>query len=168
MAKKQGNFLAYYNQFKDKIYNYFLYRVGFDKDLAEDLTSEVFVKAWKGFAGFDENQKFQSWIYAISHNHLVNYYSRATRNPIPLEGLEDFIPTTDDEHFEEKYEAGQVLQVIDNMEAGDRDVLRFRFVDELDYSEIADLLRKEEGAVRTQVSRSLEKLRQILKKNLEK
>jgi RNA polymerase sigma-70 factor (ECF subfamily) len=168
MAKKSDNFLAYYNQFKDKIYNYFLYRVGFDKALAEDLTSEVFIKALKGFASFDETQKFQSWIYAISHNHLVNYYSRAAKKPISLEGLEDFIQIEDDNQFEEKYEAGQVLQVIDNMETGDRDVLRLRFVDELDYREIADILHKEEGAVRTQVSRSLEKLRQILKKNLEK
>jgi len=168
MAKKQDNFLAYYNQFKDKIYNYFLYRVGFDKVLAEDLTSEVFIKALKNFSSFNEDQKFQSWIYVISHNHLVNHYSHASRKPISLEGLEDFIQTPNDNYFEEKHEAGQVLQVIDNMQENDRDVLRFRFVDELDYWEIADILQKEEGAIRTQVSRSLEKLRQILKKNLEK
>ncbi len=164
MATKQDNFLAYYNQFKDKIFNYFLYRVGFDKALAEDLTSEVFIKALKAFASFDENQKFQSWIYAIAHNHLINHYVRAGRTTVPLEELEDFIPDTNNNQFEEKYEAEQVLQVIDEMAASDRDILRFRFVDELDYREIADILCKEEGAVRTQVSRSLEKLRQKLKK----
>jgi RNA polymerase sigma-70 factor (ECF subfamily) len=168
MAIKQDNFLTYYNQFKDKIFNYFLYRIGFDKPLAEDLTSEVFIKALKAFASFDENQKFQSWIYAIAHNHLINHYARAGRAPVPLEDLEDFIPDTNDDQFEEKYEAEQVLQVIDEMADSDRDILRFRFVDELDYREIADILCKEEGAIRTQVSRSLEKLRQKLKKNLEK
>ncbi|MFA6417235.1 MAG: RNA polymerase sigma factor [Patescibacteria group bacterium] len=168
MAIKQDNFLAYYNQFKDKIFNYFLYRIGFDKALAEDLTSEVFVKALKAFASFDENQKFQSWIYAIAHNHLINHYTRSGRATVPLEELEDFIPDASDNQFEEKYEAEQVLQVIDEMADSDRDILRFRFVDELDYREIADILCKEEGAIRTQVSRSLEKLRQKLKKIQEK
>ena len=55
MRKNQDNFIPYYNQFKNKIYNYFLYRVGFDKSLAEDLTSEVFVKALKSFDDFDES-----------------------------------------------------------------------------------------------------------------
>jgi len=168
MPIKQDNFLAYYNQFKDKIFNYFLYRIGFDKALAEDLTSEVFVKALKAFASFDENQKFQSWIYAIAHNHLINHYTRSGRTTVPLEELEDFIPDASDNQFEEKYEAEQVLQVIDEMADSDRDILRFRFVDELDYREIADILCKEEGAIRTQVSRSLEKLRQKLKKIQEK
>jgi RNA polymerase sigma-70 factor (ECF subfamily) len=118
----------------------------------------------KAFASFDENQKFQSWIYAIAHNHLINHYARSGRATVPLEELEDFIPDTSDNQFEEKYEAEQVLQVIDEMADSDRDILRFRFVDELDYREIADILCKEEGAVRTQVSRSLEKLRQKLKK----
>jgi len=161
-------FISHYQEFSDKIYNYFLYRVNFNQAVAEDLTSEVFLKAYEKYDTFDQERSFQAWIYTIAHNHLVNHYSHASRKPISLEGLEDFIQTPNDNHFEEKHEAGQVLQVIDNMQENDRDVLRFRFVDELDYWEIADILQKEEGAIRTQVSRSLEKLRQILKKNLEK
>lgn len=163
MKKPKDNFLPYYNQFKDKIYNYFLYRVGFDKALAEDLTSEVFIKALKSFIDFDENKKFQSWIYMIAHNHLVNHY-KADNKIIPLEIVEDFLKYIDNS-AEEKLELERVLKIIDSMEDADSEVIRFKFIDQLSNQEIADLLNKEEGTVRTQISRSLNKLREILNNN---
>lgn len=163
MNKNKDNFLPYYNQFKDKIYNYFLYRVGFERPLAEDLCSEVFVKALKNFSNFDKSRKFQSWIYMIAHNHLVNHYKTSGRT-VPLEPLENFLPYSDNS-AEEKYELERVLKIIDAMDKSESEVLRYKFVDELNNEEIADLLGKEEGAVRTQVSRSLSKLREILNSN---
>ncbi|MFA5130861.1 MAG: RNA polymerase sigma factor [Patescibacteria group bacterium] len=160
MRKKQNNFLPYYNQYKDKIYNYFLYRVGFDKPLAEDLSSEVFIKALKSFADFDENKKFQSWIYMIAHNHLVNHYKTAGR-VIPIEPLENSLYYID-KSAEERHELARVLEIIDAMENSESEILRFRFIDQLSNSEIAEILGKEEGAIRTQISRTLVKLREIL------
>ena len=160
MRKNRGNFLPYYQQFKDKIYNYFLYRLGFDKPLAEDLTSEVFIKALKSFADFDESKKFQSWIYMIAHNHLVNHYKLSGRT-IPLEPLENIL-SYNDKSAEEKYELERVLKIIDALDETDREIIRFKFIDELSNEEIADLLEKEDGAIRTQMSRSLSKLREIL------
>jgi len=157
------DFLIHYNQFKDKIYNYFLYRIGFDKALAEDLTSEVFIKAFKNFGSFDKSKKFQSWIYAIAHNHLVNYYGQSAKITISIEIVEDYLPEEDNNQAEVKYEAERVMKVIDSMNATDREVLRLKFIDELSNQEIAEVLEKEEGAIRTQISRSLNRLRQILK-----
>ena len=163
MKKSRDHFLPYYNQFKDKIYNYFLYRVGFDKSLAEDLTSEVFIKALKNFKNFDIEKKFQSWIYMIAHNHLVNHYKTSGRT-IPLEFVENFLHYSDNS-AEEKLELERVLKIIDSMENVDSEVLRLKFIDELNNQEIANLMAKEEGTIRTQISRSLEKLRQILNNN---
>lgn len=163
MRKNRDNFLPYYNQYKDKIYNYFLYRVGFDKPLAEDLSSEVFIKALKSFDDFDKTKKFQSWIYMIAHNHLVNHYKVSGRvGPIePLENSLHYI----DSSAEEKYELERVLKIIDTMESSESEVLRYKFIDQLSNEEIAEILEKEEGAVRTQISRSLVKLREILNSN---
>lgn len=165
MRKNKENFIPYYNQFKNKIYNYFLYRVGFNKPLAEDLTSEVFVKAFKNFDEFDEGKKFQSWIYMIAHNHLVNHY-KADKHEVSLELMEDFLHYADTS-AEEKYEFERVLKIISSMEGSDRDVLQLKFIDELNNQEIAETLEKEEGAIRTQISRSLVKLRKILNINVE-
>lgn len=160
MAKNKASFIFYYNQFKNKIYAYFLYRVNFDKKLAEDLTSEVFLKALKSFAGFNGDKPFQPWIFTISRNHLINYYKSCKRE-VALETVENFLPYTDNSAVE-RYELEQVMRVINRMEAGDREILLLRYAQGLNNSEIAELLNKEEGAVRTQFSRSLAKLREIL------
>ena len=49
-------FIKYYLKYRDKIYNYFLYRLNFDREVAEDLTSEAFLRAFKKFADFDEKK----------------------------------------------------------------------------------------------------------------
>ena len=74
MSQNNKIFLDNYNKYLDKIYNYIWYRVGFDKSVTEDLCSEIFLKAYKGFKDFDQSKPFQSWIYAIAKNHLLNYY----------------------------------------------------------------------------------------------
>jgi RNA polymerase sigma-70 factor, ECF subfamily len=160
MPENKQSFVAYYNQYKNKIFAYFLYRVGFDRKLAEDLTSDAFLKALKSFDNFDQAKPFQPWIFRISHNHLVNYYKTSKRE-IPLAGVAEPLKYA---HLqvEERFEAARVFKIIDSMEAADKEVLLLRFDQELTNAEIAELLDKEDGAIRTQISRSLEKLRQIL------
>ncbi len=162
MGVGQDSFISYYEKYKDKIYLYFLYRVNFNRDTAEDLTSEVFLKALKSFENFDHNRSFQAWIYAIAHNHLVNYYRTAKRE---VELTENIFSTKEDiKKIEVNYELDLVLKEINGLEDSDKEILLMRFVDELTNPEIADLLDKEEGAIRTKISRSLDKLRKKLEK----
>ena len=67
-------FQTLYWRFKDKIYNYFYYRTGFNKSVAEDLTSTVFLSALEHFDSYDKSRPFQPWIFRIAHNLLVNHY----------------------------------------------------------------------------------------------
>lgn len=157
---KNKHFLRYYKEFKDKIFTYFLYRVNFNKDIAEDLTSEVFIKAFNSFNSFDKTRSFQAWIYTIARNHLINHYRTANREI-------DLIRAEKVSHeFREKLEAElelkEVLKKIERLAPYHRDVLLLRFVDGLDNKEIAIVLEKEEGAIRTQISRALAELRKIL------
>jgi RNA polymerase sigma-70 factor (ECF subfamily) len=162
MKEHKDNFLGYYDKFKNKIFVYFLYRVNFNRDIAEDLTSDVFLKALKSFDSFDETRSFQSWIFAIAHNHLVNYYRTATRETQLFE--DQYLTQMDTNKVELNYELEAVMKVINQMEQSDRDILLLRFVDQLSNSEIAQLLSKEEGAIRTKMSRGLAKLRSMLDK----
>lgn len=162
MGEPKDNFIGYYDKFKNKIFVYFLYRVNFNKDLAEDLTSEVFLKALKSFESFDTTRSFQSWIFTIAHNHLVNFYRTANRETQLFE--DHYLTQVDTHKVELAYELEAVMKVINQMEPSDREILLLRFVDELSNTEIAKLLGKEEGAIRTKMSRSLAKLRSMLDK----
>lgn len=162
MDSKSDNFIGYYDQFKNKIFVYFLYRVNFNREVAEDLTSEVFLKALKSFADFDQSRSFQSWIYAIAHNHLVNYYRVANRETQLLE--DQYLTKGDIDKVELEYELEAIMKIIKLMDSSDQEVLLMRFVDQLSNTEIAMLLDKDEGAIRTKISRSLAKLRELLDK----
>ena len=70
-----GNFEAFgklYSLYLDRIYRYTLYQVR-DKMTAEDITEEVFVKAWKAIGSCKgKGRTFSAWIYRIAHNHIIN------------------------------------------------------------------------------------------------
>ncbi len=160
--KEDLEFIKFYNQYKDKIYNYFFYRVNFNVCLSEDLTSEVFLKAFDKFDTFDRKQSFQAWIYRISKNHLINYYRIAGRET-DLEKVKntqvDFVAS-----IENSLEIERIINKIKKLDRSCRDVLLMRFVDQLSNKEIAEVLEKEEGTVRTQISRALKVLREDLHK----
>lgn len=158
--REEKLFISNYHQYKDKIYTYFLYRVNFNQALAEDLTSEVFLKACKNWESFDCERPFQSWIYAISHNHLLNYY-RTVGREMSLEETGD-IAADCKKKLEASIELEKIVAEIYKMDNYCREVLLLRFVDGLENKEIAELLEKDEGAVRTQLSRALSELRNKL------
>lgn len=159
--KARADFLAYYNQYKDKIYTYFWYRVGFNQALAEDLTSEVFIKALKNFDTYDQDRPFQAWIYKIAQNHLINHYKTSNRETELIEAIE--VPRREGEAIEAKLELERVMEHIHELNRYHQEVLLLRFVEGLDNQEIAAVLDKDEGAVRTQISRALEELRKRIK-----
>ncbi len=163
MEAADKEFLNFYIQFKDKIYNYFWYRVGFDAVQAEDMTSEVFLKAYGNFGSFDRERRFQPWIYKIARNHLINFYRIQGREVQLSESRNSGIETA--EEIEAKLELDAVMRCIQELEPYHRDVLLMRFVDGFENSEIADLLGKEEGAVRTQLSRAMSALKKTFQQN---
>ncbi len=158
MAQTDKDFLNYYQQFKDKIFNYFWYRVNFNQALAEDLTSEVFLKAFKHFAGFEQDRPFTCWIYTIARNHLLNYYRIAYREV----GLEAKVRLATDDwtKINANIEVKRLIKIIEQLDQYHREVLLLKFVDGLEIWEIAQVLAKDQGAVRTQLSRALAILRQ--------
>lgn len=160
MTHRHDEFIRYYQQLRDKIFTYFWYRVNFDRSLAEDLTSDVFLKAYERFDSFDQTRPFKAWVYAIAHNHLVNFYKQQK----PFMSLDEFdqefaSTETPVVQIEIKIEVEQILAVLPQLSAERKDIVIMRYVNELSMGEIAEILGKDEGAVRTALSRALADLR---------
>jgi len=82
-----GNVEAFgelYSIYLDQIHRYVFYQVR-DRMTAEDLTEEIFVKAWKALGRYKQkNSAFSAWLYRIAHNHVVDYF-RTRRQHLALE-----------------------------------------------------------------------------------
>lgn len=156
-------FQSLYWRYKDKIYNYLYYRVGFDKSVAEDLTSTVFLSAYESFEDFDQSRPFQPWIYRIAHNLLVNHY-RQTKPQVSWEDLQGMeIGIIDDSYsLEGEIDQKIVIEQLNELSPRDAELLTMRYLQELSYSEIAESLEDAEGTVRTATHRAINKLGKLI------
>ena len=73
--KNREFFSEIVTRYQNKIYSY-ISRLTGNRDEAEDLTQEVFIKVYQNLHGFDVKRKFSSWIYRIAHNESVNFIKK--------------------------------------------------------------------------------------------
>ncbi|MEK7171357.1 MAG: RNA polymerase sigma factor [Patescibacteria group bacterium] len=152
-------FTAYYEKHKTSIFNYILYRIGFNRDMAEDLTSDIFLKAFEHFDSYDKTRPFKTWIFTIAHNHLVNYYA-GKKETLPLEeALEIAKEVGSQNSAEHNMTMERILKLVSHLSESQKDLVLMKYVDDLGNEEIAKITGKEEGAIRTALSRATATLR---------
>ena len=157
-----GNFNAFgdlYSMYLDRIYRYVYYHVK-DQMMAEDITEEVFVKAWKAIKSCKgRGRTFSSWIYRIAHNHMINSQRNNNRN-ISM-GMESLTAVSDRrqevENTADKYE---LTELLDELPLNQKQVIILKFLEGMSNSEIAKVMNKSEGAIRILQMRALSSLRQ--------
>ncbi len=161
-------FTDHYNDTKDQVFNYFMVRLNFNRAVAEDLLMDVVVKAYENFHKFDEKRaSFKTWIFTLAHNHLVNYW-RDSKKTASLDAMEEggFSPATVeiDDETEQNLENEKIQKVLSKMKEGEKEIVTLRYIQDLEYSEIAKVLGKKPGAIRTKLSRALKRFEEIYKK----
>jgi len=159
-----GNFEAFgelYNIYLERIYRYVFYQVR-DKMTAEDLTEEVFLKAWKSIDTCrGKEQTFSSWLYRIAHNHVIDNL-RSQRKYLSAD-MEALAEVSSPELGEEgKLERQEMLEVISDLPQNQKQVIILKFIEGLDNREIGQIMGKSQGALRVLQMRALATLRQRL------
>ncbi|MFC1913651.1 RNA polymerase sigma factor [Chloroflexota bacterium] len=159
-----GNFEAFgeiYSIYLDRIYRYIFYQIK-DEMAAQDLTQEVFIKAWKAMSSIrGEGKTFQSWLYRIARNHLIDYL-RGTKKSSSLD--RENLPEISDPKPEvgTELERRELLKTIDCLPDNQKQVIILKFLEGQNNQEIAGIMGKREGAIRVLQMRALANLRQKL------
>lgn len=156
-----GNFEAFgqlYGIYLDRIYRYAFHQVR-DRMTAEDITEEVFVKAWKAIKSCKGKGKtFSAWIYRIAHNHIINTLRNSQKfTSIEMENIAEI--SSPKLEVETKLEQQELTEMIADLPQNQRQVVVLKFIDGLDNKEIGKIMRKSEGAVRILQMRALTALR---------
>ncbi len=153
-----------YRKYADKVYNYFWYRTGHQKDVAEDLMQETFYRAFKHLSRFQiRGYSYLTYLLTIAHNILANYYR--SKKMIPLSELgeigEDFdVPAEITDSLERKAEAEGLWRAIQDLSPSERDALLMRYQKEMSIREITRIMNRSENAVKLILSRARKKLAQ--------
>lgn len=155
-------FACLYETHLDRIHRYIYFRV-FDRELAEDLTSLVFLKAYEHLGTFKSRHiPFLGWLYRIAHNTVIDYY-RTRKTVVPLEDV-DLLKLSHSDKVDEKLDLNmcsqKLAEALDQLTSMQREVLILRFIWGLSPMEIADKLKKGRGAIRALQMRGLRRLAQ--------
>jgi len=154
-----------YERYVERVYNYIYYRTGSVYD-AEDLTERVFMRAMRHIHNYnDRGLPFSAWLYRIAHNLVANWYrDNSRRKEIPLEDSLAVQPHR--EHPEQELlrteERERLLAVIRGIPADRQQLILLKFVDHLSNAEIAAIMGRTEGAIKSLYHRTLLSLRDEL------
>ena len=151
-----------YERYVDRIYRYVAYRLPIED--AEDLTAEVFVKMVEGLSHFVyTGAPFESWLYRIASARIADYHRDRARKPLDEmdEGLSDGKPQPE-EMLLDAQEQSRVREALLQLDEEDQQILLLRFVERKSHKEVAEILDKNEAAIRTAQHRALKKLAKLL------
>jgi RNA polymerase sigma-70 factor (ECF subfamily) len=145
----------------------FVYRTVGDRERAEDLVQEAFVRVHRHLARFDRSKKFSTWIYTIASNLAKNELRNRSRNPLvyfqtmtsgwededrPIE-FEDPTARPDDE-FDRKHLRELVDAAVKRLPAHHRQVFVLRELEGRSYEEIAAITHCNLGTVKSRLNRA--------------
>ncbi len=154
-----------YERYVDRIYNYVFYRTG-DSHEAEDLTARVFYRA---LAHMDEYRQrgapFAAWLYRIAHNLVANWHrDRSRRHDIPLDDLVSLAEKKEgpDRLAERDEDARLLLDAMARLPAERQQLLILKFTEDMSNAEIAQVMGRSEGAIKSLYHRTLIALRDDL------
>ena len=158
-----------YSIYLDSIYRYVFYHIR-DKMMAEDITQEVFLKAWNAIGSCKgKEQTFSSWIYRIAHNQIVDKFRSTpdlTTTEITVESLPGNIDVEKDAEIKLEWE--QTLETISCLPEKQKQVVILKFIEGMDNREIEQITGNSQNAIRVLQMRALNTLRQQLHKEIQK
>jgi RNA polymerase sigma-70 factor (ECF subfamily) len=149
-----GRFIELYERNFERVYGFAVRRVR-DRDAAEDLTSEVFLKALAHLPGFDwRGVPFSAWLIRIAINLVKDHWKRAAREVVEQPQERD--SGTDPEQIEN---TARLFGMVRNLPPDQRRVVEMRFAEGKSIREIAQDMSRSEGAIKQLQFRALENLR---------
>jgi RNA polymerase sigma-70 factor (ECF subfamily) len=171
--KAPDAFAELYDRYYPRIFGYCLRRTA-NLETAQDITSETFLKALKKLWQFRwRNVSFSSWLYKIATNEINQYFRKAEyKKSVSLEELQEqgFEPASPHDPESEMIEAQEELRQyqdfleirvkIVQLPAKYQEVIALRFFEKKQIKEIAEILGKKEGTVKSLLFRAVEKLRE--------
>ncbi|NLC56351.1 MAG: sigma-70 family RNA polymerase sigma factor [Armatimonadetes bacterium] len=170
---REGDLGAYallVDRYRARIFNLILRLVGNRED-AEDLAQEVFVRAYQGLHTFDATQRFSPWLYRVATNHCASALRRKRLPTVPLiigEGEDAYeLPLPDlsaepERHWLRREERQEIHDAILALPERYRVAILLYHMEELSYEGIAVVMQVPLNTVRTFLHRGRALLRQAL------
>ncbi|MFB0565524.1 MAG: RNA polymerase sigma factor [Candidatus Aminicenantaceae bacterium] len=159
-------------KYENPMLNYIGRMVG-ERELALELTQEVFIRSYTSLNSYQPQYKFRSWLFKIASNLVIDYWRKKKVATFSLnhrnvrENQKQSIQVADDEpSIIQKFELSQLReridQILEKIPASYRELFVWRHINELSYEEIAEIKELPVGTIKNRVFQTKEIIRQLL------
>lgn len=159
-------FTFLYERYVNRIYNYIYYRTGNPHE-AEDLTSRVFYRALHHINHYNNRGvPFSAWLYRIAHNLVANWHrDNSRRKEVPLDDYTHFPHRAQqpEASVEDNQEMEIMLRAIRRLPPDRQQLLILKFVEGMSNADVAIVMMRSEGAIKSLYHRTLLALRDEIK-----
>ena len=163
---KEEQFGKIYDLYIEKVYRFVYLKVN-SQEVAEDITSKVFIKAWKAFQGPDFTLKNEgAFLFKIARNAVIDHYRQKGRQKtVSVDASPEMIDQGADAHDLAILSAdvNLVKRAISKLDKEQQDIIIWHYLDDMTIPEIAGLLGRPEGTVRVMLHRGLKDLKEMVK-----
>ena len=161
-SQNKAEFKSFYQKHIDRVYRFVYFRVQNNVEVAEDLTSEIFMKALKAFEKYDPAKSESAWIMTIARNHLINYY-RDRKESVDIDEMEYHLEGSDAREDEViKDDVFRLHEAMNRLKPSERKLLELKHLQGFRFKEIGEMLQKTPGACRIEAHRAMKKLKAVL------
>ena len=165
------SFAHLYDELAPNIYRFVFYKVSTVEE-AEDITSQVFLKTWSYLK--DEKEEIRSikaFVYRIARNLIIDYYrtrSQSVQVDVGDEMVSKLSELMDDtmrKSIEHTSDMDMMYEILKELKEEYREIILLKHVEDLSTREIGEILNKNNNAVRTQLSRAMQSLKELVSSN---
>ena len=168
MDSLNEQFSQIYDQYIDKIYRFIFLKVG-SEEIAEDVTSKVFIKGWEAFKDPSEPIKNPgAFLYQIARNAVIDHYREKGRaKTVSADDSPEIIdPGTNAQDMAIlSADINQVKKGIQKLKKEHQDIIIWHYLEDMPIADIAELIDKPAGTVRVMLHRGLKDLKEIIQES---
>ncbi|HOY46883.1 MAG TPA: RNA polymerase sigma factor [Candidatus Dojkabacteria bacterium] len=143
-----------------QIYSYVFLRTGYSKEIAEDLTQEVFLRVWEKRKGFNSKRgNIKTWVYRIARNLVIDEY-RKKKDILNLNNYEGEGRGIEEETMINEMQS-YVLKKLTKLTDSEQELISLYYIEELEVKEVAEIVNKSYDATKMAINRALHKLKDL-------
>jgi RNA polymerase sigma-70 factor (ECF subfamily) len=166
--KEVEYFACIYNRYEARLIMYIRRLGALSREEAEDVLQDAFIKVWKSLGLYDTKMEFSNWLFRILHNQAISYLRKRNTNSRNYEKEYDETKYADiaDDNQESMQHflaiESDIYPILDRMILKHKEVLVLKFLENMSYEEISDILKIPEGTVATRINRAKKEFRKLV------
>ena len=155
-------FIKAYQTHSDAIFRFCFFKTS-NRELAKDLTQEVFVRAWTFAANGGTIREFRAFFYRLAQNLVIDWYRKRKSDSLDALLEEGFDPpAADTVNQDDKDDMELVRKLMLKLRTEDQELIVWRYVDDKTPGEIAEMLGENENTISVRLHRAVKRLRKLL------